>query len=426
MLKSLIVILIVVLLVAIGLNFDDLFSNNHQPIKKMPVVEVPVEVITPSIEELSPIKIETVKIESNRSIIISKPSESNLTQEVQALIKKANQLFQNSKDDEAMALYYEVIKKTEKSQDPILLKQFVEAYLQIAFLYQIYPNSDQDASIEAYDMIINRFKESNNTELLGAYIHAKIQQAYLLTNEERLDTYDELIKKFEHHKSRALQEKVEELLISKSFDLMGKDDEEAMQILDTLIDKYKNQKDTPLPEQIEMAILNNLELAIITNNDDDKYRDLAKEYLSESSDTKPLLDMLNIIKNAQDLNQDEALAQWKKDYKTYRFKDWSFQELRRWIQKMEDKETQQRVTRYIDVFENHKYNINPTTKLPYKEDFDGVKETIVLEAKKYIMTPEESTQYEEQQAIKNEEIKEYENPYSNPDEEFPTEEEVLF
>jgi len=406
MLKSLIIILIIVLLVAIGLNFDSLFSNSH-PIKKEPIVQV--EVTPPPIKENTPVEI--IKVEDKIVIVVEKPLESNLTAEVQSLVKEANKLFQKSKDDEAMALYYRIIKKTEKSQDPILLKKFIEAYLQIAFLYQIYPNSDQDASIEAYDMIINRFKDSNNTELLGAYINAKIQQAYLLTNEERLDTYDELIKKFENHKSKVLQQKVEELLISKSFDLMGKNDEEAMQILDTLIDKYKNQKDVPLPEQIEMAILNNLELAIITNNDDDKYRDLANEYLADSPDTKPLLDMLNIIKNAQDINQDEALAQWKKEHETYRFKDWSFQELKRWIQKVEDKETKQRVTKYINAFENHKYDINPKTKLPYTKNIDGVNNTIILEPTRYIMTKEEIEEYEAQEAL--EEI-EYEKLYSDP------------
>ena len=390
MLKNLIIILSLVILIAIGLNLD-MFSSNviktikNKPIENIETMKNPIKV-TEHHQKILERKIPLV--------VSNKEKENNLSIEIQVLIKEANLLFQKSKDDEAMALYYQIVKKTKDSQDPNILKKFVQAYLQIAFLYQIYPNSDKDASIDAYDMIINKFKDNNNTELLGSYINAKIQQAYLLSNDERLETYDELIKEFEHHENRELQKKVEELLISKSFDLMGKNDEEAMQILDTLIDKYKNKKDAPLPEEIELAILNNLELAIITNNDDDKYRDLANEYLSESPDTKPLLDMLNIIKNAQDLNQDEALEEWKKRHKEYRFRDWSFQELRRWINKVEDKETKERVIKYINAFENHKYNINPETKLPYPQSVD--KKDIIILPQKYIMTEEEKEQYVEE------------------------------
>lgn len=389
MLKNLTIVLIIVLLGAIGLNWDILASNMPHSVEKKPIetvetVKHPMK-IDEHLQEPVPIK--------RPPTLINQQEENNLTTEIQALIKEANLLFQKSKDDEAMALYYQIVKKTKNSKDPKILKEFVQAYLQIAFLYKIYPNSDNDASIEAYDMIINKFKDSNNTELLGAYINAKIQKSYLLSNEERLETYDELIKKFENHPNKELQKKVEELLITKSFDLMGKNDEEAMQILDTLIDKYKNKQGTPLPEEIELAILNNLELAIITNNDDDKYRDLANEYLSDSPDTKPLLDMLNIIKNAQDLNQDEALEEWKKRHKEYRFRDWSFQELRRWINKVEDKETQERVIKYIDAFENHKYNINPETKLPYANQ-NSEKSTPLLPPNKYIISQEEREKYE--------------------------------
>jgi thioredoxin-like negative regulator of GroEL len=399
MLKNLIILLVVVILIAVGLNFNNFSTENTttQPIQETKMQTV----VTKPIQEEKKVPIKTV--ETTLSPLLS--TENNLTKEIQALIKEANLLFQKSKDDEAMAVYFKIIKKTENSTDPKILKQFSEAYLQIAFLYQIYPHLDKDASIEAYEMIINKFKNSTDSELLGSYINAKIQQAYLFTKEERLDTYDELIKKFENHKDLGLQKKIEELLITKSFDLMGKNDEEAMEILDTLIDKYKSKENTLLPEQIELAILNNLELAIITNNDDDKYRDLANEYLLDSPDTKPLLDMLNIIKNAQDLNQDEALVRWKEEHKNYRFKDWSFQELRRWISKVEDKETREQVVKYLDAFENHKYNINSKTKLPYTKPIDET-ETIILPPLKYIMTEEEQAKHEE-------EI-EYETPYLDP------------
>jgi len=167
-----------------------------------------------------------------------------------------------------------------------------------------------------------------------------------------------VIKKFENYENNKFQTEVEELLLNESYELMGKDDEEAMRILDTLISKYDTSENTVLPETIQTSILNAIELAIISNNDDTRYKELANKYMSKSPDTKPLIGMLDIIRNAQDLDQDEALSQWKEEYADYHFPDWSFQELRAWMMKIEDKGTKERVSKYLDAFERHKYNVN--------------------------------------------------------------------
>jgi len=351
MLKSLIIVLIIVILLAIGLNFD-IFSSSKKTVvqKTSTTIEIPLK--------------DTEKEFDNSSKIIPiihknhhKSSEDNLTIEIEKLLKEAHFLFRESKDSEALELYKKIIQKTKNSKNLKLLEQFTEACMQMSFLYQIYPNLDKEMAIETYNRVINKFKESKNSKLLEYYITATVQQAYLFEKEERAYIYDELIKKFENHKDKELQKRVEELLINKSFELMGKEDEEAMEILDKLITKYeKREGKEKLPEAIELAILNNIELSIITSNDDEKYVDLANKYLADSPDTKPLLKMLDIIKNSQYLEQDDALETWKKEYKEYYFDNWSFQEMRRWMNKIEDKETQERVKKYIDTFENHKYN----------------------------------------------------------------------
>jgi hypothetical protein len=385
--KSLIILLTLVILLAIGLNLDEPTSNSSE--KKNHLQSTTTNIKKP-LEEDNVSKV----IQPTPVLKLKKVVENNLTAEIMNLTKQANHLFQTSKDEEALELYFKIINKTKNSQDVQLLKYFSEAYSQVAFLYQIYPNNDKDASIEAYDMLIKKLENSKNPELLGLFINAKIQQSYLLDNDERLEIYDELIKKFENHESKDLQKKVEELLINKSFELMGKNDEEAMQILDSLIDKYQEQDNVVLPEEIELAILNNLELSIITNNDDNKYIELANKYLSKSPDTKPLLDMLEIIKNAQDLNQDEALETWKDQHKNYRFNDWSFQELRRWINKVEDKETRERVSKYINAFESHKYNQEREENRKKKNAISPT-EVIILDSTKYVASPEEILETEE-------------------------------
>jgi uncharacterized protein YeaC (DUF1315 family) len=362
MLKSLIIVLIIVILLALGLNFDFFSSSKKTLVQKTPTtIEIPLKNIEKEFNKSS--KIIPVTDENNHT-----SSENNLSIEVEKLLKEAHLLFRDSKDAEALELYKKIVQKTKNSQNLKILEQFTEACMQMAFLYQIYPNSDKEMAIETYSRVINKFKGSKNSKLLEYYITATVQQAYLFEKDERAYIYDELIKQFENHKNQKLQKRVEELLINKSFELMGKEDEEAMEILDKLISKYeKREGKEKLPEAIELAILNNLELSIITSNDDEKYVDLANKYLSDSPDTKPLLEMLDIIKNAQYLEQDDAFEAWKEENNEYYFDNWSFQEMRRWMNQMEDKGTRERVKHYIDAFENHKYNReNSNNQLPKK------------------------------------------------------------
>ena len=425
MLKTLITILILIIFITIGVKFN-LFTPSSTP-KTKPLVVIPVVPKENTEENQSIIK--TI-ITQEIPIIKENNNSSNpfLTQ-ISKLINKANLLFQSSKDNEAIELYLQIIEKSKDSNDPKILIHFAKASLQLAFLYQIYPNNDKEASIEVYQNLIDKLENATQSGLLEQYINAKIQQSYLFDNDERMDIYDELISRFKNHKNKDLQAKIEDLLINKSFDLMGKDDEGAMQILDTLIDKYEKQGIKKLPEEIEIAILNNLELSIITNNDDEKYIELANKYLSDSPDTKPLLDMLEIIKNAQDLNQDEALAEWKNNYGDYRFGDWSFQEVRRWINNVEDTETRDRVIKYINAFEDHKNNIDSQERSRYQQQDNGTmsidisqiqspnnqsegaieENTIELEPSKYIMSEEEQIEYQENQE------EEENNPYSEED-----------
>lgn len=349
MLKYLIVVLIIVILVAIKLNFKD--SSPYQ----QEMIQEPLKTVKTTIKN---IKKESNQISHNSLDKASNNSiENNLTVEIKKLLEKAHLLFRNSQDTEAIALYKTIIKKTQNSHDIKLLEQFTEACMQMAFLYQIYPNSDKEMAIDTYSMLMDKFKDSKNSKLLEYYITATIQQAYLFDKDERADIYDELIEKFENNNDIKLQKRVEELLINKSFELMGKENEEAMDILDKVINKYeKREEKENIPDAVDIAILNNIELSIITANDDEKYVDLANKYLSKLPETKPIIEMLDIIKNSQYLEQDEAFNQWLNENKKYHFEDWSFEEMKRWVNNMDEPETKKRVKKYIEAFENYKYN----------------------------------------------------------------------
>jgi len=350
MLKPLLIILFLVTLLAIGLNIDFSDSEPQPTPTASPTVEVKEE--TPQ-ESVVAQPIQT-SIDENKT---NDNNDTLLAKEIDALFKKGTKYFQNNEDDEAQKIYNLILKKIGKRDSYKFIKYFTTAYFQKAFIYNIYPNNEKDLAFDAYEMIIKRFEKSNDPKLLLFYIDAKIEQSYLVSSDEIIEIYDQLIKKFQTSTDPMIQKKIEDILLQKSFALMGKNDEEAMEILDQIIENHQKMGAKSLPENIQNSIFNNIELAIITNNDDDKYRELAEKYMPNSPDREPLLDMLSIIKNSPDMNQDEELDEWYKKHGDYRFPNWSFDELRRWAYRMEDDERKKQVIKYLDSFENYKYNV---------------------------------------------------------------------
>lgn len=416
MLKPLLVILTIVSLIAIWLNFDIFDSTPNTVIARTVDVQIASEPLTKTKAQPTTVTVQEKPITKN--------TDENLSKEIQALFQQASLLFQKGFDDEALELYDKIIQKIGNSTDIARLKDFAKACFQKGLIHQIYPNNDKDAAFEAYNKVIKKFEKSDNEVLLKLYIQAKIKQAYLFDGDERIEIYDDLIKKFENYKNNKFQAEVEALLLNESYELMGKDDEEAMRILDTLISKYDKVENTVLPETIQTSILNAIELAIISNNDDTKYKELANKYLSESPDTKPLIGMLDIIRNAQDLDQDEAFSTWKEKYTNYRFPDWSFQELRAWMMKIEDKETRERVSKYLDAFQKYKYNLDTKDiiyEAPSNSSSKDTSENANYNTEIIYETPSYDTETPIYDEPSNEAI-EYPNPYTyKNDQEYPLE-----
>ena len=284
----------------------------------------------------------------------SKNNDDNRSSILNSLWEKANRAFNKTLDEEALKIYDEILKLIGDSSKPKDLKMLANVYFKKAILYQLYPNNDIDLAKENYQFIIKKFENSENIDILNLYIDAKQQLANLLSTDEQIELYDELIARFQNNP--AFSAKIEEILFNESFLLAGKDDERAMEVLDSLIQKYQDKdKNIKLPTNIQNSIINNIELAIITNSEDDDYRELADKYMENEPDTKPLLDMLEIVRNAQDYEQNELFEQWNSNYPDYQFPDWSFQELKRWAYQMENTEAQTRVLDYINNFERRKY-----------------------------------------------------------------------
>ncbi len=343
MLKPLLLILTLVIIAALILNIEFLSTQ--------PIISTTNQNST--LEKLTQKSSIVEKKQSIPSKEVEGSLDDNLSKEIELLLKNAEKFFRNNQDDEALLLYDKIISKAIKSKDLKVLKLFAQACFEKATLHSIYPNHDFDLAIESYELIVDKLEHSRDKELLLLYMQAKLKQAQLSSKEDLLIAYDELIEKFESDKKNDFNKEIDELLFAKSFALMGIDDEEAIEVLDTIIAKYSDKNN--LPDTVKYSILNNIELSIITANETEKYVDLAKKYMANSPDTKPLLGMLEIIKNAQELDQSEALKAWQETHGEYHFPDWDFSELRKWANTLEGSESQKRVLQYLDLFEKQKY-----------------------------------------------------------------------
>jgi tetratricopeptide (TPR) repeat protein len=256
--------------------------------------------------------------------------------------------------DEAIEIYDEIINKFANSTNKELIKKFISAQYSKTYL------SNSQEKLNIYDEIIKKLQNTKDKDLLKDLANVEFTKAKLLNDSfnnisDATDVYDEIISQFENYDDNEFKQIVADALFDKSYILMRDDKEESMEILDEIIDKYKNTQVVSLKKNLEYSIINNIELALITDNDDTNYRELANKYLLPEQ-TSPELDMLKILRDAKDCNQDEAFKEWKNRYKNYQFEDWSFENLKRWSNSIEDKDVKKRVKRYLNEFIKHDIN----------------------------------------------------------------------
>lgn len=249
--------------------------------------------------------------------------------------------------DEAIYIYDEIVDRFKDSSDIELLKLYINAQNAKATL-----STNDNDTIEIYDDIIDRLKDTKDKQLLKEVVDIEFSKAYLINNsEESIEIYDDIIEKLSPYGE--FKDRVTDALFAKSY-IISKDDKEAsMEILDKIIDKYRDSNNRASSQNFEYAVINNIELALVTNSDDREYRELANESLLNIPDTKPQLEMLQILRDAQEVNQDEAMKRWKSKYKNYKFENWSFDTLNEWNSQMEDSEERARIKKYIDEFSKH-------------------------------------------------------------------------
>ncbi len=279
--------------------------------------------------------------------IIDKFKDSNSVELLKFYVKAEKFKASMLDKDEAIYIYDEIVDKFKDSSNTELLKLYVNAQNAKATL-----STNENDTIEIYDEIIDKLKDTKDTELLKEVVDIEFSKAYLTENrDEAIELYDDIIQKLNPYSE--FKDKVSDALFAKSY-IIGKEDKEAsMEMLDKIIDEYRDDSNRGSYQNFEYAVINNIELALVTNSDDTEYRELANQSLLNIKDTKPQLEMLQILKNAQDINQDDAMKRWMDKYKNYKFENWSFETLKEWNSQMEDKEERIRIRNYLNEFIKH-------------------------------------------------------------------------
>lgn len=261
---------------------------------------------------------------------------------------------------ESLSIYNGIIQRFQESSEPTQLHSY--ALAQFAKSYMV----GNDEAMRIYNEMIEALRFSDEKPLLQQLYQAKSDKAYTLEHtyndpDAALQVYDEIIAQYSQYDDESYREQVESALFSKSFLLIHTEQKaEAMAIFDDLIDYYQQTLNGETPSNLEYAILNNIELALVTGKDDSRYQELAQTYLHNSSEAQPQIEMLQILDHAQNSDPNQALAMWQEKYQTFQFQNWSFDQLESWSTQITDPEIQARISHCLEVFQNHNQN-NATT-----------------------------------------------------------------
>jgi tetratricopeptide (TPR) repeat protein len=172
-------------------------------------------------------------------------------------LAEARRLRANGSQEEAVALYEEVIARSSVSSDPREFEKI--AFAMMGKGYVLSQLGRSEASLDAYNSLIRRFGDSGDSRLRLRVAQSLIGQGSILTDLGRFDEarsiYEELITRFGSAPERHLGAQVAWALYGKGFDLekMGRH-EDAIEAFDELDARFGNSPESGLREPVSAAL----------------------------------------------------------------------------------------------------------------------------------------------------------------------------
>ena len=176
-----------------------------------------------------------------------------------ALYDKGVIFSQLNRNEEALEVYDEVLRRFGKAGEPALRGRVGWVLLNKG-ITQGDLNRREEA-IETFDEVLRRFGDATESALreqvASALVNKGLQQGNLKRNEEEIQTYDEVLRRFGDSTEPALCEQVARALLNKGItqgDL--KRSEEAIQAFDEVLRRFGDSSEPALREQVAKALGN--------------------------------------------------------------------------------------------------------------------------------------------------------------------------
>ncbi len=177
----------------------------------------------------------------------------------EALFKKGYSLGELNRNEEAIAVYDDVIARFGSATEPALRKWVAMALFNKGYSLGALKRSEEDIAV--YDDVIIRFGSATEPVLSEAVAKALVNKGYRLgalnRNEEGIPVYDDVVARFGSATEPALREQVAMALVNKGVTLGELNrNEEAIAVYDDVIARFGSATEPVLSEAVAKALVN--------------------------------------------------------------------------------------------------------------------------------------------------------------------------
>ena len=320
-------------------------------------------------------------------------------QYVQTLFNIAIVLMNLNRTNDELATYDKLIQRFEQSQSKIILELVTKALFNKGVaLTKIGKSND---SIDIYNQIIDNFK-GIESEIIQegrakAYLNKGFTVGELDHKEEEITVYDKLFQEFQNSQNILIQEQIAISLVNKGINLRERNlkkeattvfeemihayksiqnndiqiqrakalmslggtlgllnqNQDAIEVYNKLITEYKDYPNNEIQEKRAQAYINRFEMQLIMNQKLEEIQDEnIKLHINEDREKKLQFLMLQTIKYTLEIDQFDQIKQLKENFSDVNLNEWSWEELDKWADTIEDIKIKSRVIATIEQFKN--------------------------------------------------------------------------
>lgn len=276
-------------------------------------------------------------------------------QVARAMVSKGATLGKMTESKKAIRTYDQVIEDFSESETPNIREQVARAMFNKGVrLGQL---GRPREAIRVYEQVIQKYKDDNQPilqELVARAMYNKgVRYTKLYDLEKAVESYSQVITSFRGKKEIRIQEQVARAMFNKAMALNKQDKpQEALSVYQSLVNAFKDEKSVILSERVSSASANMAEIELKLK-DDVTFDTENSIYKNLDFNNRLKFDMLFILSDAMKEPQDAKIAEWKEKYHDVSMEGYSFEELEKWSDNIDDISIKYRIKEYISTFKSH-------------------------------------------------------------------------